>query len=120
MTPPTPPTTHPPATTGADAAELAKLLREARAKADSASAYHAMLTPFNALRIADTLEAQARELAAARASLAACRAALRKAGHAAWRLSACTRDVNEGEAARALANELAALADADRAGAEGG
>jgi hypothetical protein len=109
------------------------LLREARAKADSASAYHAMLTPFNALRIADTLEAQARELAAARAALAACRAAREslRLGMTLMQTHYAADKPGVWVVGSELAPELdevfdylssadTALADADRAGTEGG
>jgi glutathione S-transferase len=123
MTPPTPPT---PATTpDDDLAGIVSLIRQ-RAKAllddgfTTAAESDVIDAPL-ALRVADHLES----LAAARSALAACRAALDGTEGMLWTLSETLDRDEQALPLRRLVDAKrqaikAALADADRAGAEGG
>jgi glutathione S-transferase len=123
MTPPTPPT---PATTpDDDLAGIVSLIRQ-RAKAllddgfTTAAESDVIDAPL-ALRVADHLES----LAAARAALAACRAALDGTEGMLWTLSETLDRDEQALPLRRLVDAKrqaikAALADAERAGTEGG
>jgi hypothetical protein len=123
MTPPTPPT---PATTpDDDLAGIVSLIRQ-RAKAllddgfTTAAESDVIDAPL-ALRVADHLES----LAAARSALAACRAALDGTEGMLWTLSETLDRDEQALPLRRLVDAKrqaikAALADADRAGTEGG